>query len=546
MKNHNKTGRRGYDLSDAEAHSHDHLHNSRRNFLRTLGLAGAATAVSANLPVTGLFGFPLATSLVNNFSDRKLVMIRLKGGNDGLNTFVPLYNLAQYQSARPTIAHAESSLDGLTAEFGIPPAMAPLRSLWDDDAMRVVNGVGYPDHSLSHFTSSDIMDSGDANVEENGSGWLARHYVVQNPDYRENPAPHPPAVKIAGPASVIFNDLDKIDISANFPTSQGLEDLAVSGQLYDNLTAPDACYYGEQVLFLRTIANAANIYGAGIQEAYLNSTTQAEYSGTLGEQLRLVARLIKGGLNTQLYLVTLDGFDTHVAQNGFANHLGLLEDLSAAVKAFYEDLTAGNRQEEVLAMTYSEFGRRVEENGTGGTDHGQALPVMLFGPILGGNGFHGVNPELDDLDATGNLPFGVDFRSLYATLLEHWLCVDGTTVDEVLGASYPRLPELNLSCGTVSVSDPRPTEPGIRHRIIPRGGRQYQLELKLRDSARLGLEIYTLSGVRLRRWPVRLYPAGTHLVPFNLAELNGQVVACAYSIGGHGERVGGKFIVGGR
>jgi len=544
MKTNTNNLRPGTSLKDKDAHAADHRNYGRRNFLRTLGLGGAATLAAGKLPATSLFDFPLATALNGNFSDRKLVLIRLKGGNDGLNTIVPLYALDRYRAVRPTLAVPENELIGLNTNFGIPQAMNAVKPLWDGNKMRVVNSVAYADQSLSHFTGADIMASGNSDLAENGDGWLARYYVSQNPDYRTDTSGDPPAVKIGGPTSVLFNDSDKIDISANFANANRLEDLASSGVLYNNQDAPDDCYYGDQVLFLRTIANAATLYTTAIADAYQNSTTEADYTTSLGEQLRLVARLIKGGLKTQLYLVTLDGFDTHVGQNGGGNHPGLLEDMSKAVAAFYEDLSAGNKDEEVLSMTYSEFGRRVEENGVGGTDHGSALPVMFFGPALGGSGTHGLNPDLNDLDPVGNLRFGTDFRSLYATVLENWLCIDGGTVNDILGGDYDRLDELGLECDATSTGFVPTNTSGLRHRVIARSALAYELELILPRATRLEVDVVALSGLRLQRLGGRLYPAGTHRLAFTLPQLRGHVAAVAYSVRANGRRYGGKFVAG--
>ena len=473
-----KTQRQGADLKDKKAHMEDHQSWSRRNFLQTIGLAGATSFSLNAMPLTGLFGFPLAGALNDELTDRKLVLIRLKGGNDGLNTIVPLYNYDLYRNFRPSLGHLESDLLNLNEDFAIPTAMSDIKPLWDNGQMRVVNSVGYPNHNLSHFTGADIMASGNNNVGENGDGWLARYYTNLNPDYIENPSSAPPAIKIGGPTSILFNDENKVDISANFATAENLTELVETGAIYNNTTAPDDCYYGEQVLFLRTIANAASIYSTAIFEAYNNSVTEAEYTSSLGEQLKLVARLIKGGLQTQLYLVTLDGFDTHVGQNGVANHKGLLEDLSKAVNDFYLDLNLGNKDNEVLSMTYSEFGRRVMENGFSGTDHGTALPVMLFGPALEGSDTHGKNPDLNDLDTAGNLKFGTDFRSIYATILENWLCISPELVDQILGDSYERLNDLGFDCMATSIN-PQVRLTSFKHAITPLGGGQYQLNIEL-------------------------------------------------------------------
>lgn len=540
MKNLPKKTRRGADLSDRTAHAADHAGYGRRSFLRTLGLGGAASLASTNLNATALFDFPLAEMLSAGSSDRKLVLVRLKGGNDGLNTIVPLYALNDYRQARPTIAHPDGNLIGLNTDFAVPEAMDGVMPLWSSGQMRIVNSVGYPDSSLSHFTGSDIIASGNSDLAENGDGWLARYYVNQNPDYRTEPTAYPPAVKIGGPTSILFNDSDKVDISANFANAERLENLVSTGQLFDNVTAPDDCYYGDQVLFLRTIFNSAELYSTAIAAAYQESETEAEYSGSLGEQLQLVARLIKGGLETPFYLVTLDGFDTHVSQPG--THDDLLADLSNAVAAFYEDLAAGNCADDVLTMTYSEFGRRIDQNGFGGTDHGAAAPVMLFGPKLDGSGTHGDNPDLVNVDPTGNLRHGTDFRSIYATLLENWLCLDGATVNEILGDDYARLPELGFTCGTTSVAGPVSGVSDLRHRVVPLSGGGYELELTLARATRLEADIVALNGIVLRRLGGMRYPAGVHQIPFTLPQLRGKPAMMAYGIRANGRRYGGKFL----
>ncbi|MEM9916899.1 MAG: DUF1501 domain-containing protein [Bacteroidota bacterium] len=533
--------RKGADLSDPKAHQEDHNTWSRRNFLQTIGLAGAASFSLNMLPLTGLYGFPLAGAAAGGAEDRKLVLIRLKGGNDGLNTFVPMYSYDQYRMLRPTLRHEENQLVRLNDDFSMPQVMNNLKPLWDQGQMRVINSVGYPFHNLSHFTSADIMASGNSNVNENGDGWLARYYASVNPDYLDNPPAVPPAIKIGGPTSVLFNDVNKVDISANFPTADKLSEVAETGVIFNNNIAPDDCYYGDQVLFLRTVANAASRYSAAIFEAYTQGTNDVTYSSSLGEQLQLVARLIKGGLSTQLYLVTLDGFDTHVGQNGGGNHLGLLENLSTAVREFYLDLNAGNRDEEVLSMTYSEFGRRVEENGVSGTDHGTALPVMLFGPTLDGSDTHGKNPDLMDLDAAGNLKFGTDFRSIYATILENWLCIDADKVDEVLGASYDRLPDIGLACATTSTRTPYSSD-AIVSSIAPQGGGSYQISFSLARGGDVTIDLITFSGQKIQTLTNRYFHQGDHQVSFSLAHLSVELVPMIYSIRSEGRMLNRKFV----
>ena len=536
--------RPGTDLTNAKAHRADHQAWSRRGFLKTLGLAGAAQLSMAHLPLTALAAAPLTLALQGG-GPRKLVIIRLKGGNDGLNTFVPLYQFSNYQALRPTLAHSSGSLIELESSFAMPDSMQSLLSLWEGEQMRVINSVGYENQNLSHFTGSDIVFSGNDNVSENGSGWLARYFTNQNPDYLTNPCPFPPAVKIGGPTNVLFNSEDGIDISANFANTDQLNSLLNNaGVQFDNTTAPDDCYYGEQVLYLRSIANSAALYGTAIYDAYEASTTEADYGGTLlGQQLELVARLIKGGLETQFFLVTLDGFDTHASQNGVGNHLGLLQQFSDAVNAFYTDLAASSFDQDVLTMTGSEFGRRVQENGLSGTDHGTAAPVMLFGPALAGKGFHGENPDLTTLDGTGNLQIGTDFRSIYATVLDKWLCLDADLTDEILGNSYDRLDGLGFSCQTVGIEgvpDPVRTQD---HRVYHLGGGTYRLVFQLPRATRIGISLFTIGGIPVLEIPARSYSTGKNTVDFDLSIAGTEILPMVYSLSGAGIQWSGKFLL---
>ncbi|MEM6877838.1 MAG: DUF1501 domain-containing protein [Bacteroidota bacterium] len=542
MTHKNNPKRHGMDLSDQSAHQHDHQSWSRRGFLRTIGLAGATSVGISALPLTGLYGFPLASALSQVDGNRKLVLIRLKGGNDGLNTIVPLYAYDQYANARPNLRHQMSDLLMLNDNFAMPNVMQDLESLWAEDQMRIVNSVGYPDHSLSHFTGADIIASGNSNNDENADGWLARYYGLVDPDYRVDPPSVPPAIKIGGPTSILFNDDESVDISANFATPEGLEELASTGRLFDDQTAPNDCYYGDQVIFLRTVANAAYRYSSAIFDAYSAGENGVAYTSSLGEQLRLVARLIKGGLSTQLYLVTLDGFDTHVGQNN--THLDLLTNLSEAVSQFYQDLALTENDEEVLTMTYSEFGRRVSENGVAGTDHGAAMPVMFFGPPLNGSGTHGQNPDLADLDVTGNLKFSTDFHSLYATVLENWFCIDPVDVDSILGGTYNRLPELGLQCSPNSISDPGQVRIGLQSQIVPLGGGRYRISFDMPQSGRVRIALYTIGGQHITDVTDANYAYGPQQADFSLAAYPIEMQTLVYTIQVNGGRPSAKKFVG--
>ena len=221
------------------------------------------------------------------------------------------------------------------------------------------------------------------------------------------------------------------------------------------------CTYGDQLSFMRGTTNTTYNYAGVIHNAYENSSNAVNYTeDDLSKQLAIVARMIKGNLGTKVYMVTLSGFDTHA--NQIEDHELLLNDLSNSIKLFFDDLQTTGHDQNVLAMTFSEFGRRPQENGSGGTDHGAAAPLLLFGPGLEGNGFVGNHPNLATLDQNGNLVYDIDFRQVYATVMQEWLCVDGSIVNQaLLGQNFDRL-DLGFNCEALSVDDPL-VEKGFSH-----------------------------------------------------------------------------------
>lgn len=440
---------KGSAREDGTAHEMAHNNWSRRLFLKNLGVAGSMSMMIGKIPLTAMATSPLAGALGNDDSDRVLVFIRLKGGNDGLNTIIPLFDYGTYQSLRPDIRIPQNEIISLNTELGIPNTMSALNTLWQEGQMKVVNNVGYADQNLSHFRSTDIWNSASDADEFDTSGWLGRFFDQQYPDYVTNPPDDPPAIQIGGFGNTIFDNEDGDNLGITVSDPDQLYQLAQTGQLYDPLNVPE-CYRGEQITFLRSIANSTFKYAEVIAEKYNLASNSVEYTTSLGNQLALVARLIKGGLKTKVYMVSIDGFDTHA--NQLDNHPSLLNNLSEAVKSFYEDLENTDHAQNVITLTVSEFGRRIEQNASGGTDHGAAAPMLVFGEGLSGNGFLGSNPNLTDVDSVGNLKFDIDFRQIYATLLENWLCVDGDVVDDILGQSFERLPELGLTCNPSSTT----------------------------------------------------------------------------------------------
>lgn len=513
MCNHNKTSTslpHGSALEHGEAHERDHQQWSRRSFLQTLGITGGASMMLGNLPIAALFQSPLAFGLNNENDERILVLIRLKGGNDSLNMVVPVYDYSKYQSLRPTIRIPENQLISLSDRIALPNTMAALKPMWEEGNMKVAHTVGYENQNLSHFRSSDIWASGsDANVVDD-SGWLGRYLENLYPDFLLNPPAIPPAIQIGGVGNQAFIDGMNTNISVSVNDPEELYQIAQNGELYDVNNLPD-CLYGDQLGYMRAVANSTFFYAGVIKEAYDASTNQAAYAnGSLARQLAIVARLIKGNLGTKLYLVTLDGFDTHANQ---ANaHPNLMMEIANSVKAFYDDLAFADKAKSVISMTLSEFGRRPEQNASGGTDHGAGAEMLLFGEGLNGNGFVGVEPDLQNFDANGNIRYNTDFRQIYATLLENWLCVDAGTVNSVLGSNFTRL-DLGVTCAmTTGINGV--AAPTIQHSARYISNQQVVIHYTLPSAAQVRIDVFNLLGQSIATLVDGYQLAGAHQVEF--------------------------------
>jgi len=373
--------------------------------------------------------------------NRILVVIELTGGNDGLNTVIP-YEDAAYFNARPELAIRDES-HRLDDRFALHPALGQLAELFKEGQLAIVHGVGYPRPNRSHFRSLEIWHTAQPETTAAKHGWLGRFLDRSAEQDLE---------KLAGIAFAERLPQSLLADRANIPAVremesygvfvEGEEDVRLKRRLIEQLAAPASEPGAENLTldFLKRQASNTYVGAKKLREAAERFQPKGEYEGPLGDQFRMATQVIAADLGTRIIHLALDGFDTHANQPGM--HAELLGQLSRGVSQFLRDIKDVGRSDDVLVMTYSEFGRRVKENGSHGTDHGAAAPMFFFGEKIGA-GFHGDHPSLTEL-ADGDLQFATDFRSLYATVLEDWF---GTKAQDVLGTEFPKVALIEAASG---------------------------------------------------------------------------------------------------
>lgn len=391
----------------------------RRNFLKTGSLAAASLFMPQFLKAVE--GKKILTP-----KGKVLVMLQLSGGNDGLNTVIPVRNDLYYKERRRIAVPRETALS-LGTEAGLHPTLSTLKTAFDAGEMAILNSVGYPNPDRSHFRSMDIWQSASAASEYWQTGWIGRYLDAQ----------------CAGRPSAALEIDDTLSLALKGTQSKGLAlqdpkrlfESAHSQYFVDYSAAHSAGQHEEApVAYLyktmaETLSSADYIY----QQSRRKPASSTYPATGLGKQLKTIAGLILADTDTTVYYVSLGSFDTHINQEGQQKRL--FQEMNDALAAFIKDLKANGKWDDVLLATFSEFGRRVSQNASGGTDHGTANNMLLLGGGLREKGLLNPMPDLSDLDA-GDLKYHVDFRQVYATLLERWLQADS---EQILGKKFDLL-----------------------------------------------------------------------------------------------------------
>jgi uncharacterized protein (DUF1501 family) len=421
----------------------------RRQFIK---LSSTASAI-------GLMPFQVNASLklMNSFfncdvSNRKLVLVELAGGNDGLNTVIPISAFTDYQTLRPNIHipsslylplnQIDTSLTGTNQDIALHPALTGFQNLYAADQLRIIQSVGYPSQNKSHFASKDIYATGnDGSNWNNGSdsGWIGRYMEQAYADLI--PANYPLGIQIGSQNTNLgFHGIVEHGLALNINGQDSQNFYSVLSGLGG--TPPEHIpnsHYGEELQNIINVDALSNQYSEIISNSFnagSNSATTTYPDTNLADQLKTVARLMRGGIQSKIFMVKLGGFDTHNNQNQasgdiLGDHYELMSELSEAIEAFMSDLNSDSLADDVLGITFSEFGRKAQENGSLGTDHGEVAPVFAFGkPVK--SGVSGVNVDLSEAVSSNNFQIQsvqYDYRQTFATIMQDFLGSNDAVVD---------------------------------------------------------------------------------------------------------------------
>lgn len=456
----------------------------RRDFTRLTALMGTGMLLKLN-------GVPLFAAQERSFlhdvamkslNNRVLILVELHGGNDGLNMVIPMDQYGNYYNLRPNIAIPQTGprqyipLDQTQPDnkkVGLHPDMIGAKAMYDNGHMALIQNVSYANNNSSHFRSRNIWHMGVDYDQYENSGWMGRyldHYYPGYPISYPNPTvPDPLAIEIGTGVSLAFHRDQGIPAGLSIEDPNAFYDLINSVGVESPITFPDT-HAGNEIEYMMQIEQQSNgyaerlknIYNAGANSAtvypdlYPNIAPPEALHNPLAPQLKIIARLLSGGIGTKVFLCRIGGFDTHANQvetnnPSMGKHAALMYHISSAMKAFYDDLQNLGFADRVLSMTYSEFGRRAASNASYGTDHGNAAPMLVFGTCLN-PGVYGENPDLTNLQ-NDNIPMQHDYRQVFSSVVKDWFGATSAAIAEVKFEDYITNRVDYIECKDLNVSE---------------------------------------------------------------------------------------------
>ncbi|MBL0308657.1 MAG: DUF1501 domain-containing protein [Bacteroidetes bacterium] len=461
-------------------------------------------------------------------NDRVLVIIQLTGGNDGLNTVIPLDKYSELSTARSNIMIPSNLVLGLNGSSvtGLHPSMTGMRNLFNNQQLAVVQGVSYPNPNFSHFRATDIWLTASDSAQDLMTGWTGRFLGEEYPGYPtgypNTQYPDPLALQIGSVVSTAFQG-PSVNMGIAIADPNNFYQL-VNGT-HDPAPNTPA---GHELTFIRETSVQTNLYATSIKAAAgnqnnLSTLYPAARSNSLADQLKIVAQLIGGGLQTKVYMVNLGSFDTHSAQvdvtggNQTGSHANLLAKVSEAITAFQDDITLMGQQDRVIGMTFSEFGRRIKSNGAAGTDHGSSAPMFLFGSKVKG-GLLGSNPDIpNNAGVNDNLEMQHDFRSVYTSILKNWFCVPDDALNNTMLQTFNTLDLLTVSCSETGIRSPAEESSSLRNYPNPANSSTI-IEFHT-NGGNILITLFDETGREIQTVTNGNYPSGTHQVELDTRHL---------------------------
>lgn len=390
---------------------------SRRKFLGTTALASAAFLLPEFIRASGL-------RLKNQFNGKRMIIIQLSGGNDGLNTLIPFEDDLYYR-LRPSLSLVSDQMIKINDLAAWNNALLPLHRLYENGEIAILNRVGYPNPDFSHFRSMDIWHSASGSDQTINTGWIGRYLDSNCHDCTAHAA-----IEFDDTLSMVMKGNKSFGLAVNNPA----QFFRLTNNIFRNHDFHSGFSGNESLDYMYKVMADAKESAALIKEKFELKDSSASYpDNAFGNDLKNIASLINAGLDTSFYYVSLSGFDTHINQKN--NHNNLLKTLAGGISALCEDLKKKKEFSNTLIMVFSEFGRRVKQNASNGTDHGAANVMFLIGGSLKQKGLLNPVPDLSKLD-NGNLTYEIDFRSVYATLLANWLGADD---EKIIGKKFEKL-----------------------------------------------------------------------------------------------------------
>ncbi|HLO45863.1 MAG TPA: DUF1501 domain-containing protein [Leadbetterella sp.] len=493
----------------------------RRNFIKNTMLGALTPTFLSNQSLWAMGN--VDQKLLEN--DNVLVVIQLNGGNDGLNTVIPINQYGNYKNARSNIALVENKILKIPQSdlIGLHPSLKNLAALMSEGKGNIIQDVGYPNPNFSHFRATDIWHTASNSNEVLESGWAGRLLALDHPNYPEGY----PSSKYPDPLSIQIGSVVSTALQGPlYSMGMSIADTTNFYNLIENADEPvPNTLAGKELDYLRQVSKQTNKYAETIKAAALKVSQQKTYPNlSLASQLKIVARLIAGGLKTKIYYVNLGGFDTHSGQvvatdTSTGTHANLMANLGDSIKAFQDDLKFLGVADRVLGMTYSEFGRRIKSNASSGTDHGAAAPMFFFGEKVNPTYFGKPTTISANVGNNDNIPMQHDFRAVYASIMKYWFCSDSVEMKSVLFQNFDTIPLVSGSiCGYVTATEPELSN--ARLKVYPN---PVQDVLNLRfisDGGQNSIQLLDMRGTEVMPEINEEMQAGSQEIMLNVSHLN--------------------------